>query len=168
VFFTGPDRETFVSPMSLVGSMSFRFYLAAMRRPDLADDPRFATPEAREQNLDALHAIVQEWIWTFDDMASLDAQLDEAKIPTGRMRTVGGLAASEWAKQWVATRTVPDRNGGEITVPGRPWHFSDDDGEPERLPARRGEHNEEVLAELGYDTAEIDSLRRRGVLVCDG
>ncbi|HTE62022.1 MAG TPA: CaiB/BaiF CoA-transferase family protein [Solirubrobacteraceae bacterium] len=167
-FFTGPDGETFVSPMSLVGSMSFQFYLAAMRRPDLADDPRFATPEAREQNLDALRAIVQEWIWTFDDMASLDAQLDEAKIPTGRMRTVGGLAGSGWARQWVATRTVPDRSGGEITVPGRPWHFSGDDGEPERSPARRGEHNEEVLAELGYDAAEIDALRRGGVLVCDG
>jgi crotonobetainyl-CoA:carnitine CoA-transferase CaiB-like acyl-CoA transferase len=164
-FFTGPDRETFVSPMSLVGSMTFRAYLAAMRRPDLADDPRFATPEARAQNLDALRAIVQEWIWTFDDMASLDAQLDEAKIPTGRLRTVGGLAGSEWAREWVATRTVPDRDGGEITVPGRPWHFSNDDGEPERWPARRGEHNEEVLAELGYDPAEIDSLWRRGVLV---
>ncbi|MEA2305344.1 MAG: hypothetical protein QOH43_2624 [Solirubrobacteraceae bacterium] len=168
-FFTGPERETFVSPMSLVGSVSFRSYLAAMRRPDLTDDPRFATPEARLQNLDALRAIVQEWIWTFDDMASLDAQLDEAKIATGQMRTVGGLAGSEWARQWVATRTVPDRNGGQITVPGRPWHFSDDDdGEPERSPARRGEHNEEVLAELGYAAAEIESLRRRGVLVCDG
>jgi crotonobetainyl-CoA:carnitine CoA-transferase CaiB-like acyl-CoA transferase len=167
-FFTGPDGETFVSPMSLVGSMSFRFYLAAMRRPDLVDDPRFATPQARAQNLDALHAIVQDWIRTFDDTASLDAQLDEAKIPTGRMRSVAGLAASEWARQWVATRTVPDRCGGEITVPGRPWHFSEDDGEPERWPARRGEHNEEVLAELGYDTAEIDFLRRRGVLVDDG
>jgi crotonobetainyl-CoA:carnitine CoA-transferase CaiB-like acyl-CoA transferase len=167
-FFTGPDGETFVSPMSLVGTMSFRFYLAALRRPDLADDPRFATPQSRAQNLDALHAIVQQWIWTFADMASLDAQLDEAKIPTGRVRTLEGIAESDWAKRWVATRTVSDRNGGQITVPGRPWHFSNDDGEPERLPARRGEHNEDVLAELGYDTAEIDSLRRRGVLVCDG
>jgi crotonobetainyl-CoA:carnitine CoA-transferase CaiB-like acyl-CoA transferase len=168
VFFTGPDRETFVTPLSLVSSLTFRFYLAAMRRPDLADDPRFATPQARQQNLDALRAIVQEWIWTFDDMASLDAQFDEAKIPTGRLRTDGELAESEWARQWVATRTVPDRNGGEITVPGRPWHFSNDGGEPERSPARRGEHNEEVLTELGYNGAEIDSLRRRGVLVCDG
>jgi crotonobetainyl-CoA:carnitine CoA-transferase CaiB-like acyl-CoA transferase len=167
VFFTAPDGETFVSAMSLVGSMTFLLYLAAMRRPDLADDPRFATPQARGQNLDALHAIVQDWIWTFDDMASLDAQLDEAKIPTGRMRTVGGLAATEWAKQWVATRTVSDRNGGEITVPGRPWHFSNRDGEPERSPAHRGEHNQEVLAELGYDAAEIASLARRGVLVSD-
>jgi crotonobetainyl-CoA:carnitine CoA-transferase CaiB-like acyl-CoA transferase len=168
-FFTGPDHETFVAPMSLVSSTSFPIYLAAMRRPDLADDPRFATPEARVQNLHALHTIVQEWIWTFEDMASLDAQLDEAKLPTGRMRTIGGLAGSEWAQQWVATRTVPDRSGGEITVPGRPWHFSegDVDGDPERCPARRGEHNGEVLAELGYDAAEIDSLARQGVLVCD-
>jgi crotonobetainyl-CoA:carnitine CoA-transferase CaiB-like acyl-CoA transferase len=167
-FFTGPQGETFVSPMSLLGSMSFPSYLAAMRRPDLADDPRFATPDARMENLDALRAIVQEWIWTFDDMASLDAQLDEAKIATGEMRTVDELAGSEWARQWVATRTVPNRNGGDITVPGRPWHFNDDDDEPERLPARRGEHNDEVLAELGYDPTEIDSLRRQGVLTCDG
>jgi crotonobetainyl-CoA:carnitine CoA-transferase CaiB-like acyl-CoA transferase len=83
------------------------------------------------------------------------------------MRTARGLAGSEWAEHWGATRTVSDRNGGEITVPGRPWHFSDDDGEPERRPALRGEHNREVLAELGYDAAEIDSLVRRGVLVSD-
>jgi crotonobetainyl-CoA:carnitine CoA-transferase CaiB-like acyl-CoA transferase len=167
VFFTGPEGETFVSPMSLVGSGLFEQYLGAMRRPDLAEDPRFATPAARRQNLDALHAIVQDWIRTFDDTASLEAQLDEAKIPIGRMRTVAGLAGTEWGQQWVVTRTVPDRNGGEIAVPGRPWHFSEDYGEPERLPARQGEHNEEVLEELGYDAAEIDSLRRRGVLVCD-
>lgn len=166
-FFTGPDRETFVSAMSLAGSFTFRLYLAAMRRPDLADDPRFAAPEARVQNLDALHTIVQEWIWTFDDMASLDAQFDEAKIATGRLRTIGELASSEWAHQWGATRTVPDRHGGQITVPGLPWHFSDGGGELERMPARRGEHNAQVLAELGYDAAEIDALARRGVLICD-
>jgi crotonobetainyl-CoA:carnitine CoA-transferase CaiB-like acyl-CoA transferase len=51
-FFTGPHGERFASPMSLVGSMSFPFYLAAMRRPDLGRDPRFRTPERRLRNLD--------------------------------------------------------------------------------------------------------------------
>jgi len=77
-----------VSPISLVGSISFPFYLAAMRRPDLARDPRFATPEDRRRNLDALHEIVQRWIWTFEDLASLDAQLDEAKIAIGAVRDI--------------------------------------------------------------------------------
>src|SRR3954470_15740581 len=87
-FFQGPDGQSFASPMSLVGSMSFPFYPAAMRRPDLAHDPRFLTPELRLRNLGALHQIVQDWIGTFSDMESLDAQMDEAKIATGQVRTL--------------------------------------------------------------------------------
>ncbi|SDK21020.1 CaiB/BaiF CoA transferase family protein [Nonomuraea jiangxiensis] len=167
-FFTGPGGERFVSPMSLVGSMSFSSYLAAMRRPDLADDPRFRTPEARRSHLTELHAIVQQWIWTFDDMASLNAQLSEAKIATGRVRTLHEIASGEWAAGWGAIRTVPDRDGGEITIPGVPWHFGADCQTPAPVPpqpARQGEHNEELLRELGYDDAEITALWRGGALV---
>ena len=179
-FFIGPDGKWFVSPISLVGSISFPFYLAAMRRPDLARDPRFATPEDRRRNLDALHEIVQRWIWTFEDLASLDAQLDEAKIAIGAVRDISELAESEWATQWGATRTVPDGAGGRITVPGRPWHFTgaakpdettgatdaaDAGLQPERRSARQGEHNEEVLRELGYTDDQITRLTNAGVLM---
>jgi crotonobetainyl-CoA:carnitine CoA-transferase CaiB-like acyl-CoA transferase len=122
---------------------------------------------------------VQRWIWTFTDVASLDAQLDEAKIPIGALRDISEFAETDWAAQWEATRTVPDRAGGHITVPGRPWHFTgtakpngDADttetvatGEHDRQPARQGEHNEEVLHELGYNEDEISGFTDRGVLV---
>jgi crotonobetainyl-CoA:carnitine CoA-transferase CaiB-like acyl-CoA transferase len=168
-FFTGPHGERFASPMSLVGSMSFPFYLRAMRRPDLGRDPRFGTPELRLRNLAALHRIVQEWIWTFGDMETLDAQLDEAKIATGQVRSIKEFAASDWAREWAAVRTVSDRSGGEIKIPGRPWHFADQVAADEvQLAARQGEHNEEVLAELGFSTAEIDVLEACGALVQPG
>ena len=168
-FFTGPHGERFASPMSLVGSMSFPFYLAAMRRPDLGRDPRFRTPELRLRNLDALHRIVQEWIWTFADMESLDAQLDEAKIATGQVRSVREFADSDWARQWNAVRTVSDRSGGEIKIPGRPWHFADQVAADEgQLVARQGEHNAEVLSELGFSAAEIAALEASGALVQPG
>jgi crotonobetainyl-CoA:carnitine CoA-transferase CaiB-like acyl-CoA transferase len=170
-FFTGPGGETFVSSMSLVGSLSFPLYLVAMKRVDLAEDPRFLTPELRLQHLDELHEIVQRWIWTFADMASLEAQLDLAKIATGQLRDINELAASEWTARWSAVRTVSDRNGGQITVPGLPWHFSttaarqDPEELPEQLPAFQGEHNAEVLLELGYDQNEIADFEARGMLV---
>jgi crotonobetainyl-CoA:carnitine CoA-transferase CaiB-like acyl-CoA transferase len=179
VFFVGPDGRRFISPVSLVSSLSFPFYLAAMRRPDLAADPRFGTPQDRRRHLEALHEIVQRWIWTFTDVASLDAQLDEAKIPIGALRDISEFAETDWAAQWGATRTVPDGAGGRITVPGRPWRFSgntkpnESDGtetvdtgpEPDRQPARQGEHNEEVLREFGYSDEEISNFTSRGVLV---
>jgi crotonobetainyl-CoA:carnitine CoA-transferase CaiB-like acyl-CoA transferase len=179
-FFIGPNGKRFVSPISLVGSLTFPFYLAAMRRPDLAADPRFATPTDRRRNLEALHDIVQRWIWTFNDMAALDAQLDEAKIPTGSLRDIAEFARTDWATQWGATRIVPDGAGGRITLPGRPWHFTnaakpnestdatetvERGDEPDRQPARQGEHNEEVLCELGYSDDEIIDFTNRAVLV---
>jgi crotonobetainyl-CoA:carnitine CoA-transferase CaiB-like acyl-CoA transferase len=165
-FFEGPHGERFASPMSLVGSMSFPFYLAAMRRPDLGRDPRFLTPELRQRNLAALHAIVQDWIRTFTDMDSLDAQLDEAKIATGQVRSVRDFADSDWAREWRALRTVPDRSGGEIRIPGRPWHFADlpETGDSQ-TPARQGEHNTQVLTELGFGLAEIAKLKETGALI---
>jgi crotonobetainyl-CoA:carnitine CoA-transferase CaiB-like acyl-CoA transferase len=168
-FFTGPGGETFVSPMSLVGSMSFPFYLAAMRRPDLADDPRFTTPEARLEHLDELHRIIQDWISSFEDMASLDAQLDEAKIATGQLRDIKEFADSQWASQWGATRDVPDRTGGSVRIPGRPWHFDGaGDAEGPQVPALQGEHNDEVLRDLGYHEDEIDRMRVEQALVQPG
>ena len=165
-FFAGPHGERFASPMSLVGSMSFPFYLAAMRRPDIGQDPRFGTPELRLRNLAALHRIVQEWIWTFGDMETLDAQLDEAKIATGQVRSIKEFAASDWAREWDAIRTVSDRSGGEIKIPGRPWHFADQvAGDEGQLAARQGEHNAEVLTELGFSAAEIEVLGACGALV---
>jgi crotonobetainyl-CoA:carnitine CoA-transferase CaiB-like acyl-CoA transferase len=165
-FFTSPEGIEFVVPMSLVGSLSFQFYCNAMRRADLADDPRFSTPELRHQNYQTLHRVVQTWINTFEDMGSLDAQFDEAKIATGQVRTIDDFAATEWARRWGVTRSVSDRAGGEITIPGPPWHFSAaTDPLGEQLPALQGEHNAEVLAELGYYEHQIEALYKAAALV---
>jgi crotonobetainyl-CoA:carnitine CoA-transferase CaiB-like acyl-CoA transferase len=168
-FFLGPEGYEFVIPMSLIGSVSFPFYLAAMRRPDLADDPRFLTPTLRRQHLAELRAIIQNWIWTFDSMESLDAQFDEAKIATGRLRDAKDFQATEWARAWGTTRDVSDRAGGSFTIPAAPWHFGDGDQPASaQLPARQGEHNGEILTELGYGSEEIESLRASLALIEPG
>lgn len=74
-FFVSPKGTEFAISMSLVGTGTFDFYCNAMRRPDLKDDPRFLTPTLRKQNLAELREIIQTWIWTFEDVESLDAQL---------------------------------------------------------------------------------------------
>lgn len=164
-FFEGPDGEQFISAISVVGTITFRFFMAAMRRPDLATDPRFATPGARRANIEALKAIVQAWVWSFPGMAALDAQLDEAKIAIGEIRSLEDIAASDWAEYWTATHDVPDRNGGNFRLPGRPWKFSDAELAAPGMPALQGEHNAQVLAELGYDAGAIAEMETSGVLV---
>ena len=164
-FFIGPGGEPFISAISVVGTITFRFFMGAMRRPDLALDPRFATPGARRANLEALKEVIQSWIYSFPDMASLDAQLDEAKIAIGEIRPLEDVAESEWAEYWTATHEVSDRNGGSFRLPGRPWKFSDAELPPPGEPALQGEHNAQVCSELGLDDSSVKELEEAGVLV---
>ena len=164
-FFTGPGGEHFTVATSLVGSRTFPSYLRAMRRADLADDPRFATAAARRAHFAELHRIVQDWILTFRDIGALDAQLDEAKIAFGEVRTLKRLSETEWAGYWGAVQEVSDRNGGTYRLPGRPWHFSRDELAPLGDPAFQGEHNRDVFHELGLSDDEIDGYIASGALV---
>ena len=164
-FFTGPGGERFTVATSMVGSRTFPSYLRAMRRADLADDPRFATAAARKAHLAELHEIIQTWILTFPDMGALDAQFDEAKIAMGEIRSLRALSETEWAGCWDAVQVVSDRYGGSYRLPGRPWRFSRDTLEPMGDPAFQGEHNREVFTELGLGDEQIASYVASGALV---
>ena len=164
-FFTGPNGEQFMSAISLVNMITFTWFVAAMRRPDLIDDPRFRSSALRRTNIDALKDVVQKWIWTFPDMATMDAQFDEAKIAIGEIRTMEALAESEWADYWGATLNVPDRQGGEFRLPGRPWKFSNAKLPLPGEPSEQGEQNAEICQELGFSDEQIKSMENNGSLI---
>jgi crotonobetainyl-CoA:carnitine CoA-transferase CaiB-like acyl-CoA transferase len=136
-----------------------------MRRVDLMEDPRFSSAAARRLNFGALHQIIQSWMLTFPDMATLDAQFDEAKIAMGEIRSTKELIKSEWSEYWGAVQHVSDRSGGEYRLPGRPWHFSGEQLTPIGTPAFQGEHNDAVFSELGISEKELSRLTEAGVLV---
>lgn len=163
--FVGPCGEAFVAAQSIVGSMTFPNYLKAMRRVDLLADPRFSSAEQRLKNYDALHAIIQTWMLSFRDLQSLDAQLDEAKIAMGQVRSLKDLAETEWAEQWGAVQEVSDRRGGTYKIHGYPWRFSDENLGLRPAPAFRGEHNAEVLREAGLSEEEIRRATAAGILL---
>ena len=164
-FFTGPNGEHFTVATSIVGSRTFPSWLRAMRRVDLMDDPRFSSAAARRLNFGALHQIIQSWMLTFPDMATLDAQFDEAKIAMGEIRSTKDLIKSEWSEYWGAVQHVSDRSGGEYSLPGRPWRFSGEELTPIGIPAFQGEHNNAVFSELGISEEELNRLTEAGVLV---
>jgi hypothetical protein len=98
-------------------------------------------------------------------LKTLDAQLHEAKIAIGQIRSLKELAETDWAKQWGAVREVPDRRGGSYLIHGYPWRFSDDELGPRRAPAFRGEHNEQVFRGLGLSESEVRAAVEAGILV---
>ncbi|MAT05111.1 MAG: CoA transferase [Acidimicrobiaceae bacterium] len=145
---------------------NFEMYLGAVGRPDLADDPRFATVAGRLEHLDVLMDAITEFAATVPNAAELERIFARHKLASGTIRSVREVCDSEWARERDAVVEVDDRGGGSYRVPNAPWKFSDaPDVGVTGTPRYRGEDNAEVLREvLGLDDGEIASLAERGVL----
>ena len=163
--FELPDGRLITIAASPVSTFVFLRYCAMMRRNDLLLDARFITPEFRRENWDALHAEIRAWVLTFRTVEELEAQVSEAGLAVGTIRTVTEIAESEWAAERGAIREVDDRSGGTARVPAPPWIFSEAQLPDAGLPAFQGEHNAEVLAELGLSEATVAELTKKGIVI---
>ena len=163
--FQLPDGRQVTIAASPIYSPMFVRFSAMMCRTDLLTDPRYATAPLRRANLKALLAEVRAWVLTFTDLELLQAQVSEAGLAIGVVRTTSELAESEWAKDWGAVVEVDNRGGGTVRMPGTPWRFSESQLPAPGIPAFQGEHNVELLEERGVDPAVIQDLQARRVLL---
>jgi len=122
----------------------------------LAVDPRFDANARRNENRDALKALI---VASFAKLstAQVEARLDEAQIANARMNDMAGL----WAHPQLAARqrwhTVSSPAGDipALLPPGRNSAF---DYRMDPVPAV-GQHTDVILRELGHGDAHIAALR---------
>ena len=164
IFDLGDGRRITIAA-SPISSPIFVRYCAMMRRNDLRGDPRFASARLRREHHAALLAEVRAWIMTFGDLDALQAQVSEAGLAIGTVRTTKELAEGDWAREWGAVVQMDDRAGGTTPMPGNPWRFGRSVLPDPGSPAFQGEHNDEILAEHGVSAERIEALRRARVLV---
>ena len=145
---------------------NFEMYMGAIERPDLIDDPRFATVADRWDHLGEIEALIADYASRVPDAVALEAQFSKFKLAVGQIRSTREVADSDWARERAAIVDVDDRGGGTIRLPNAPWKFSDAPGVGVRgTPRYRGEDNAEVLrVVLGLSDDEITALDAAGVL----
>jgi CoA:oxalate CoA-transferase len=135
----------------------------ALGRPELEDDPRFATLRGRKDNRAELISIIEEWMATFDTDEEVMAELEKHRVPAGQVIDPADAISHPYFRERNMVRDVPDPVLGSVTIPGDPFKFSARPEPLDLVAPLLGEHNDEVLAELGYDEARIADLRERGV-----
>jgi formyl-CoA transferase len=132
-------------------------------RPELANDPEWATPEARLPKLSKMFQLIEEWTSTLPKWQVLEA-LNAHNIPCGPILSTKEIIEDESLKanEIVVEVEHPER-GSYITV-GSPLKLSDSPVTVERSPLL-GEHNHEIYAtELGLSPAELVELQTNGVI----
>jgi len=136
---------------------------AAIDRPDLATDGRFATNGDRVDHRDVLGPLLAA-VFASDTTDAWLARLESADVPCGPINDV--LAAfDDPSARALGMRVGLDHPAlGRIDQVGTPFRLAGRPAAIRTAPPLLGEHSAEILAELGFGESDIDELRATGVI----
>ena len=137
---------------------------AAAGRPDLVEDPRFATPVERAANAAALLAELDAAFGAMSH-AQMSRALTEADVIWAPLQTLADVAQDPVAHTAGCFVEVEDRDGDLFLAPASPARFEGAPQGPRSGAPGLGAHTRDVLLEAGYSLEEIDDLVRSGAAV---
>ncbi|WP_373088771.1 CaiB/BaiF CoA transferase family protein [Sneathiella sp.] len=162
------NRHPYKTKDGMIGVLPYvdkqwRAFFTMAGRPELMADPRFTTIDARLDNIDEVYEILGDIIATRTSAEWL-ADLDAANIPAVPINSPEDLLHDAHLEAIGFWKSMEHPTEGSLTYPGIPTEFSASPGAVRRHAPNLGEHNAEVLAEIGYTDAEIEKMTSAGVL----
>jgi len=130
--------------------------------PDLADDPEFATREKRWANVEACDALVAAWMSERSRAEAIEA-LNRAGVAIAPVNTYAEAARDPHVLERDMLQPVRLEDGSTAPITGPAAKFSRTPTRVRTGPPGLGQHNEEILAEIGLDQRARERLRQMGI-----
>ena len=135
----------------------------ALGDPELADDPRFATNDARIANREEFRARSEATLATATT-AEWVGRFEKATIACGPIYELDEVFADAQVQHLGLVTEIDQPGCGPVRMLGFPVRGSELDARVRRPAPALGEHTAEILGELGIERREIDALVASGVI----
>jgi crotonobetainyl-CoA:carnitine CoA-transferase CaiB-like acyl-CoA transferase len=139
----------------------------AINRADLNDNPRYRTNADRVRHAEELDAIIGEFIGAKTLAENLE-HFDRHEVTVGPVYDISQIMQDPHviAREMVAD--YPDEEMGSVPMHGVTPKLSATPGAVRMRAPKLGEHNAEVLSEIGVDAESLRGLQDRGVTYAGG
>jgi formyl-CoA transferase len=145
--------------LGIANDSLWRRYCDAIHRPDLRDDPRFATAAARVTHRATLVPIIVD-LTALQTVHDWMDRLGAAGVPCGRIRTVAEVCTNPQLTERGKVVQQAHPSVGTVTMIGQPIDLSETPGTIDSAPPLLGQHTDDVLRETGYSDNEIQAFRK--------
>ncbi len=150
--------------LQIAGQPMFKRWCRLIGREELFDDPRFADDDSRWEHGDFLNDLMQQWC-SGKTKAEALAALEAAKLPAAPLNSPQEVLDDPHVAAMGYLKRVPFPGASKpVPLIETPFRLSATPGSIRRRAPLLGEHTDEVLAEIGYQTSEIAALRRDGII----
>ena len=141
----------------------WKAFANAIGRPDIIEDPRYATPESRWDNRETLNAIIEGWTRQKTKYEAMRI-LGDAGVPSGACQDTGEILEDPHLKEREMIIDIDYPPRGKYKTVGCPIKLSDSPADIRRPPTL-GEHTEDLLGKLcGVTPEDFIKLREKGAI----
>jgi CoA:oxalate CoA-transferase len=159
-----PTTDGHVAIAAGSSNLVWRRFCQLIGKPELADDPKFATTAARRTYQTETAAIIQGWT-AERTKAEVVSTLSEGGVPAAPVNNVAEMVADPQVQAREMFVDLDHPVYGPVRITGTPLKLSETPGRIERLAPLPGEHNEEIVVGLlGHSTAELTRWQEEGVI----
>lgn len=149
--------------IAVTGNQIWQKFCESMGRADWITDERYVNAAARSKHRDALNAEI-EVITATDTTAAWIDRFNDAGVPAGEINDIGQVFSNPQVRHLGLAQPVVSQERGATEVVGQPIIMSRTPSTIASPPPLAGQHNDNILKEIGYSDAEIAAMKTSGAI----
>ena len=145
------------------GQIIWRRLCDALGLSSLITDPKYETPAARSNNRDKLNALIEEQTVMKESKYWIE-YLNANSVPCGEINSIDQVFENSQIKHLEMVEELRTSKLKKVSLLGQPVIMSRSSSEIRLRSPESGEHNKQILEEIGYSKEEITDFYKSNII----
>ena len=149
--------------LAVAGETIWKRFVEAVDKGEWLEMDEFKNAKERLKNRDYLNKLIEEVTITKTSDEWVE-KLEKVGVPCGPINSIDKVFDDPQVKHLGIAQSIDTIPFGQTQLVGQPFNLSRSPSIMKQRPPEKGEHNEDVLLDLGYSSEELDELKSKNIV----
>ena len=149
--------------LAVAGETIWKRFVEAVDKGEWLGMDEFKNAKKRLKNRDYLNKLIEEVTITKTSDEWVE-KLEKVGVPCGPINSIDKVFDDPQVKHLGIAQSIDTIPFGQTQLVGQPFNLSRSPSIMKQRPPEKGEHNEDVLLDLGYSSEELDELKSKNII----
>ena len=149
--------------LAVAGETIWKRFVESVDKGEWLEMDEFKNAKERLKNRDHLSKLIEEVTITKTSDEWVE-KLEKVGVPCGPINSIDKVFDDPQVKHLGIAQSIDTIPFGQTQLVGQPFNLSRSPSIMKQRPPEKGEHNEDVLLDLGYNSEELDELKSKNII----
>ena len=149
--------------LAVAGETIWRRFVEAVDKKEWLEMHEFKDAKQRLKNRDYLNKLIEE-VTIYKTSDEWVEKLEKVGVPCGPINSIDKVFSDPQVKHLGIAQSVDTIPFGQTELVGQPFNLSRSPSIMKQRPPEKGEHNADVLLDLGFSNEELDEFKSKNII----